>query len=506
MSVIQKGYTLIIILFFTTLIPQWLFSQESPGITQGNFSGSATARINPATMLQSKLYFDVHLISVGAFGQNNFAYIPGSDFNLMPLIQNSEQLPTYDQTESNYLYYTNDKIKSGAAVSNNYALSAFLQTGDHAFAFHTAARSYNTFNQIPYEIPILGVESLGYEPLQHILFEDKHIDVAALAWGEIGLSYAYAFHKVANQHWAAGITLKYLMGYGGMFAKVENVDYMVLDRKTINFTAMNADFGFALPIDYGVDSDFPDDGPLFKGSGIGADLGITYTVKKEGYQDYNRQRICEQPYKDYFWRFGISILDLGSINFKNNAQKHEFRDVNTVWENLDDVQFEGLNSLMGEVSDQLMGSPDASYAADNFKIGLPTALSMQFDYHYDKNWYLNATLVHPLQISQYSVRRPAQLALTPRYETDWFEAMLPVSLYEYQIPRIGAAVRLGFLTIGTDRLGTLLGISDINGMDIYASVKINFRKGVCLGNRDTGACYNADNYKPRKSKRFLGIF
>jgi len=141
-------------------------------------------------------------------------------------------------------------------------------------------------------------------------------------------------------------------------------------------------------------------------------------------------------------------------------------------------------------------------AGNSFKIGLPTALSVQFDYHYNKNWYFNATLIQPFKASTYSVRRPAQIAVTPRYETDWFEAMLPVSLYEYSIPRIGAAVRLGILTIGTDRIGTLLGISDLNGLDIYASIKINFRRGVCLGNKDTGACYNADNYKPRKRSLF----
>ncbi len=62
---------------------------------------------------------------------------------------------------------------------------------------------------------VLGVNSLDYAPLQNILFKDQNIDIASLNWGgEIGLSYAYAFRKVANQHWAAGITLKYLMGYG----------------------------------------------------------------------------------------------------------------------------------------------------------------------------------------------------------------------------------------------------------------------------------------------------
>lgn len=499
----QLKASLLLVLLNIIWIPG-IFGQESTGITQGNFAGSASVRINPANMLQSKLYLDIHLVSANAFGQNNFIYIPGSDFNLMPLIQNSEQLPKYPQTGESYRYYTNTSRKSGTAISNNYALGAFLQTGDHAFAFHTAARSYTTLNKIPYEMAVLGVNSLDYAPLQNILFKDQNIDIASLNWGEIGLSYAYAFRKVANQHWAAGITLKYLMGYGGMFAKFEKVDYMVLDRETIAFYDMNADFGFALPVDYD-NNDFPDGGSLFKGRGLGVDLGLTYTLKKEGFQNFSNQRICEQGYKDYYWRLGVSILDLGSIGFSQNAQKHEFRDVNAVWENLNDLEFDDLNSLMDEVSSELMGSPDASLADDKFKIGLPTALSVQFDYHYKQNWYLNATLIQPLEMSQYTVRRPAQLALTPRYETDWFEAMLPVSLYEYETLRVGAAVRLAFLTIGTDRLGTLMGFRDINGMDIYASVKINLRKGFCLGNRDTGACYNADNYKPRK-KKFLGIF
>ena len=350
---------------------------------------------------------------------------------------------------------------------------------------------------------VLGVESLGYAPLQNILFEDQDVDVASLAWGEIGLSYAYAFHKTANKHWAAGITLKYLMGYGGMFAKIDKVDYMVLDKETISFYDMNADFGFALPVDYN-NNDFPDGNSMFKGRGLGVDLGITYTLKKEGFQNTNNRRICEQTYRDYLWRFGVSILDLGAINFSKNAQKHEFRNVDALWENLNDLQFDNLNALMAEVSEELLGSSTASLAGNKFKIGLPTALSVQFDYHYKQNWYLNATLIQPLQLSQYGVRRPAQLAITPRYETDWFDAMLPLSLYEYKVPRVGAAVRLGFFTIGTDRIGTLLGMGDINGMDIYFSFKINLRRGVCLGNRDTGACFNDDSYNPRK--KFLGIF
>lgn len=502
MGFLHRTFIASLLIMACLLCSKLAFTQESPGIVQGNFAGSQTVRINPATMLQSKVYMDLQLLSVTAFGQNNFAYVPGKDYNTIPLVTGKEQLPIYGPNGNNFLYYTNTRKKKAEAIANIYGLSAMVQTGDHAFAFHTAARSYTSLNRVPYEVPIFGTEDLGYTPLHNIRFEDYNVDVSSMHWGEIGLSYAYAFHKQVNHHWAAGITAKYLMGYTGAFLSIDNVDYMVLNDSTINIFNMNASAGLALPLDYN-NNDFPDPGKTFKGKGIGFDLGLTYTRKKEGYQRNNPSRICEQPYRDYFWRLGVSILDLGAINFKDNAQEHTFNDVNLLWDRVDTVSYTDVNTLMNQLSETFLGSPTASLSNNSFKIGLPTALSVQFDYHYKQNWYLNATWVQPFSVSQHSVRRPAQLAVTPRYETDWFEAMLPLSLYEYQTPRIGAAVRLGFFTIGTDRIGTLMGLSDLNGMDIYASIKINFRRGVCLGNKDTGACMNADNYKPRRTK---GLF
>ena len=71
------------------------------------------------------------------------------------------------------------------------------------------------------------------------------------------------------------------------------------------------------------------------------------------------------------------------------------------------------------------------------------------------------------------------LAITPRYETEWLEVSMPVSLYNYKYPRIGLSVRFLYFTVGTERLGTYLGLADINGMDIYASIKFHLKMGGC---------------------------
>ncbi len=91
----------------------------------------------------------------------------------------------------------------------------------------------------------------------------------------------------------------------------------------------------------------------------------------------------------------------------------------------------------------------------------------------------------------HTLRRPAQLALIPRYETKNLEFSVPISLYEYKYLRIGLAARVGFFSIGTEKLGTYLGLGDITGLDFYASVRFNFGKGSCKVKIPT-ACENSE--------------
>ncbi len=99
--------------------------------------------------------------------------------------------------------------------------------------------------------------------------------------------------------------------------------------------------------------------------------------------------------------------------------------------------------------------------------------------------------MHPFRFNARTVWRPAQIAVIPRYEDRFFGVMIPVSLFDYKDPRIGLAVRVYSLTLGTDRLGSLLGISNFNGMDFYFSFRFNIGKGSC-SSQTRGACNNQD--------------
>jgi hypothetical protein len=160
--------------------------------------------------------------------------------------------------------------------------------------------------------------------------------------------------------------------------------------------------------------------------------------------------------------------------------------------------------VVEELSNVFYGDPEASYREDRFRIGMPMAVSLQFDYHFRKfeHFYLGAIWVQPVRFNLHTLRRPAQLAVIPRIEKKNLEFSIPISLYEYQYPRVGFAARFWFLTIGTEKLGTYLGIGDLNGLDIYASIKFNFGKGTCK-KKEPIECLNYEfGYSDKDKSKF----
>jgi len=168
---------------------------------------------------------------------------------------------------------------------------------------------------------------------------------------------------------------------------------------------------------------------------------------------------------------------------------HRFTNVNHYWEQFDTIQFISLNRSMRSYSGVFYGNVDSSLISKKINIGLPAAISLQFDYHLKNSIYLGFIWVHPLKVNQNTIWRPAQLAVIPRIENRYFSLSVPVSFYNYSQPRIGFSMRFLSLSLGTDNLVSWFGLTDFTGVDIYFSLKINLLKGNCLSTKK-GACYN----------------
>lgn len=466
--------------------------QEMLGLAFSNYSGINPLQINPGFMTGSRVFIDFNVVSINSSLSNDIIYFNKGNRTIRKLI--NFDTANFSNGEFNwgrtYTYYNNSKNKYITASLKVLGPSLMIQNARHAFGLTTSFRSFHSANELPYEIPVFFYEGLSFEQMQNIEFDDYNFSLVSMSWSEVGLSYAYDFYDLYSSRLTFGVSLKALFGYEGGYIAMKNVKYVVHDKTTVDFRNLDAEIGYALPVSYGeeVEANYS---PLVKGLGVGVDLGIVYTKLKSIYHYEGEDRLCAKPYNDYIFKVGFSILDLGGINFDKHAQKHNFDNVSVYWENFDTTHFRGIDYSTKIYSEAFYGDPDASYSGDKIKIGLPTALSLQFDYHFKRNYYFSALWIHPLRLNLNTLWRTPQLSIIPRYENRYLGVSLPLSLYNYNEPRIGLAIRLYYVTIGTDRLGSWLGVSKWSGMDIYFSLRFNIRKGKCAS-YGKGACSNSD--------------
>ena len=484
-----------LLIFLFTISGSQTCGQEMLGSVFSTYGGINSAQINPAFITGSKTYIDINIISANAFLVNNWAYIPKEDEDSWEVVRSDSVVPKYGKYQYNgfYTYHKDTKPKNLAQSVRIMGPSVMLQTGEHAFGLSIQSRMITSGQNIPYEIPIFIYEGLTYKPLQNIVFDNDNFNFSSLVWTEISASWGYDFHRFYKSKLSFGLNAKLILGHEGAYSINRNAKYIIYEPETIEFFNYDAEYGMALPMDY--NSKEPNyQGPLVRGYGLGIDAGFVFTRLKSRFPPANRGKICSKPYEEYLYRIGFSLLDIGGVSFNQNAQKHNFDNVKVYWAEFDTVEFHSLNIGMEQLSQAFYGDPHKSKTADEISIGLPAAVSLQFEGNFYKNTYIAALWIQPVQFNARQVRRPSQISIVPRYENSLFALSLPLTLLQYEYLSLGAAIRLGPLTVGTERLGVLVGVSDIDGMDIYFSLKFSLTKGSC-STRNLGACYTWNSCK-----------
>ncbi|MCF8304513.1 MAG: DUF5723 family protein [Bacteroidales bacterium] len=481
----------LVLLAFVILFTIELNAQHMLGIISSESAGVNSIMLNPSRMPFSRYYADLNLATGNAFLENNYLYIPGEHYTLSNYMGPAGEFPEnpengrpvwdyYDQTDKNL--FENARI-NGPSMMYVY--------GDHAFAFHNSGRVITTVKDLPYDLAKYMYEGDGYEPLHGIRFRNyEEFNISSLAWGEIGLSYAYRFLKNGRDRMSFGFSVKRLQAYSGFYLNSYNLDYEIPNNDSLVIYNFDGEVGYSIPIDY-ESNEYNGRDNFFKGSGYAFNLGVTFQRNLNHAERRNYYHNCEKPYAPYEFRFGISLMDFGRIRFTENARKLEFDNLNTLWDDIQQVQYTDLDSLIDRVGEEFSMELDSLLVAEQLDIALPSTLGLQFDYRVDENFSVNTFLMQDLKIGKARVNAPSQLAVIPGYHNDFLELKLPLSLYDYEKARVGlAATFFNTLTVGTDNIGWLSGMQDFTGMDIYFSIRIGLMKGTCPGENRWRPCPN----------------
>ena len=463
--------------------------QEMLGTVLGNYSGVNGIQLNPSSMQSSKSYLDINILSMDFFVENNYLYLDRKEYKFSRFFQSTSEFPVHEGLygTGDRMFYTNDNSRNKNAYQQFRVNGpgAMLIVGRHAFGFTTGFRSVMSMDKLPYDIANFAYMGLNYRPQQNINFKDNtNSRIAEMTWAEIGLSYSYALYQRNYNQVTVGFSARRLFGYAGMYAKINSVDYLVPNDTTMNVYNMNAEFGYSLPVAYDKNEIWNE--KVFKGGGFGFDLGATYTRFARIHTNDYFNHLCGQKYEDYIYRIGVALIDFGAIRFNDHAVKMAIEDKGADWVNLGDYKFKTIQQFSDTISYKFYGNNTEAYKGSSFYIWLPSALSVQFDYHYKKNWYVNGSLIYGFNMAPGSLSRPSQLSVTPRYETSWFEANLPISFYDWYLLRMGLSLRFYFLTVGTEKLGQFFNLRNFSGMDFYISIHYFFEKGICKKQKEKG--------------------
>jgi hypothetical protein len=400
---------------FLFLYAPFLYCQEMLGFSNSNYAGTNGVIMNPASMSHSRLRWDINLITLDFFAQNDYAYIPRKAFGIN----------YFANPGLNIRDLSIDTYKSAYVNFFMEAPSAMINRGKNSFGINFRLRN-NAFMQ-----------GFTFTPSKKLSFTDAEFHFDGMSWAEIGLSYSRVIKSNSKNSLAAGITIKGLFGLAAVYTTNDVGFYTSAIKATTD-----RQFGRAKP----------DTSHFLLGTGEGIDIGISYERRidpKKFVYYYQRNGL-----EFYRYKVGVSLLDIGSIGFNYNSKLYGF----------------GSDSLLFTI---VFGNPENQVIGNKFRIITPAALCLHADYNVAGPFYVNCTYYNGLHIPpDPPILRPSQIAFTLRYETKNFEVTVPYSIYGNNLHRLGLAFRFYNVIIGTDKLGTFIGTENITGFDFYLAVKI----------------------------------
>ncbi len=459
------------LLFAFFFISNNIFSQEQLGLRLGNYAGINGITLNPTAGVNNPLGWDVNIVSLGSFVANDFAFIrdasvPSFFRNIYTLGPAPETKITFPGKSTQFIDFFNrphDKFISTAHFAMLPSFQINLSSG-HTFGFFWGQRAAATTRNVP----IIADPYVQKDIQLGTQNKVPPMIISGMTWGELGFNYAYQIGDETEGGLSVGVNVKLLRGNQGFF--FQNFDGTAITRLTKDSTRIDA-----INVKAGFTNNLIDNVLSNNGLGVGFDIGAQFVLGSGNYDD-----------RPYLFRLGASLLDLGHVNFSRNTEIHALKITEQLqidtkdYLNLDIK--DPVHDVLTRFNNKMFGKADSTLQGNYFGIGLPSALSLQGDFALTNNFFVNGLLIQSLQISDFTISRDNVLAITPRFESQWLGASLPLSILNYRQVRLGLAARLAFLTIGTDHLLSFLGQKELSGSDFYLALKINAFSLGKLGN------------------------
>lgn len=437
---------------FFTICLLWGFSllqaQSYIGFLSDNYSGVNAVVSNPANIKNSIYKVDINLTSASAYGSNDYFGV-----NVFDALKDE-----YSFDLESIKSPTNDNRASGNIDVLGPSFM-FNLNANSTIAFFTRGRLFVNVN----EINGATIMSIDDDTITDYSINEENFNAVANAWAEFGVSYARTIFSNNQNELNGGFSIKYLKGLGSAYAFGKDVNFTYdADGTDLGGGENTGSISSSGALNFARFDEFDSDNYDYKSpesaSGFGLDLGLTYLWNPNNFSDTNGN--------DYKIKIGLSITDIGFINYKNGTR--ELYNISNSAVSEDDFNnAESIDNLLNSFYTRIEGS-------NGYKVDLPTAVHFNLDWNLNSKLFLNFnTNVSVMSKNRVTANRIVNMAsLTPRYESKWFSFYLPLSVMERNGLRIGAGFRAGPLYAGSGSLISAFASDNNQQADVYAGFKI----------------------------------
>ena len=479
------SFLFLIFLFFQT--PESAVAQAQLGLRLENYAGINGISLNPTAGIHNPLGWDINIVAAGSFLDNNFAFIRNA--NVISVLKNTQDISFAPEAKIDYPKKSAYVMDFSHQDQVKYLSTTHFVTLPSVQINFANGNSFGLFWGQQAAVVSRNIPPIADPYEQQKIAVNQRVPIPAFnvtgaTWGEVGINLAHNFGSDTEGGLSVGATLKWIRPNQVFF--VDNREGTAITRLSKDSTRLDA-----LNLGVGFTTNFMDKNWPSNGSGVGLDIGATFVLATDGGND-------ERPYRV---RMSAAILDIGRFKVSKNAQSHEIKLTEPL--KLQSADFKNLDpndpatDAVRRFDQNVFGRADATLRGNSFVLSLPTSMVFQADFAVLPSFFINGLLVQRMPSAYRNLSKDNILAVTPRYESRWLGASLPVSVLNYEQVRVGLAARLAFLVIGTDNLGSFLDQKRLTGSDVYVALKINAFKigqlkggtGLFNGGGKTAKCY-----------------
>ncbi len=440
--------TVLVIAFLASLTTSK--AQSYLGYYHDNYAGVQGVLFNPASIVDSRFKTDVNILSISSSVSNDMYGVKLSDVLNEGYDFDAQAKKTF--TLANKVSMNMDVM--GPSFMFNIAPK-------HSLAIFTRARSIVNVIDINGNV----INELSKDNKNNFDYSLDSPNGVGNSWGEMGISYAAVLYQRGQHFLKGGVTAKYLQGVANYHFQGDNLQLKYVENTLFPEQSEYTSAGTAI---YGSSQDFATNSKIdtdSKSNGFGVDLGLVYEWRPD--YDSSREDINDLKYLNkYKIRFGLALTDLGSMKYdKGIRNNYNFNKTITQ----DD--FDNADNFDQFLKDNY--SPTVVNGA--VKSSLPTAIHADVDWNIHNKFYANLngdfTAVSKAKLNQSSIAN--RISLTPRYESRWFSAYVPISYMDVsKQTQVGFGLRTGVFFIGSGSVLSNVISSNSRAIDFHLGFKV----------------------------------